>query len=54
MGIIFAIAAVIIFFMAGVGWSLAPPNPMAWGLFCLALAIAVGGWWPANWRRPGP
>lgn len=42
MGWIFILMAVILFFMAGIGMALVP-NPMIWGLFCLALGMLVGG-----------
>lgn len=45
MGIFFFIAAAILFFLAGVG-STAIPNATTWGLFALAVGLAVGSWWP--------
>jgi len=52
MGRILFIAAAILFFLAGVG-SLLIPNAVTWGLFALALGLAVGGslawsWGPRN------
>lgn len=42
--IFFAIAA-LLFFLAGVGANFIP-NPTAWGLFTLALGLAIGNWTP--------
>ena len=50
MGFLFFIVAAILFFMSGIGWQLAPPKAETWGLFCIALGLAFGGWWP-TWRR---
>lgn len=45
--IFFGIAA-LLFFFAAVSVTIIP-NPTAWGLFCVALGLAVGGWIP--WRK---
>lgn len=45
MGWIFLILAALLFFFAGIGVTVIP-NPTVWGLFCMALGLAVGGYWP--------
>ena len=50
MGWIFLLIACILFFMAGIGATLIP-NPVTWGLFCLALGLLIGGNRPSiNWK----
>jgi len=50
VGVIFFILAAILFFFAGVGVTVIP-NPATWGLFCLAIGLAVGGYWPVFVKR---
>lgn len=45
MGWVFMLIAVIVFFLAGIGVTFIP-NPMIWGLFCMALALLIGGQMP--------
>lgn len=40
MGWIFYLIAVIFFFLSGVG-SIILPNPLSWGLLCVALGLLV-------------
>ncbi len=49
IGMIFLVAAVILFFLAAVGSALIP-NPTAWGLVSLTLGILLAG---VPLRRPG-
>lgn len=48
MGRIFFGLAALLFFFAAVGVA-AIPNPGAWGLFAVALGLAIGDWAP--WRK---
>jgi hypothetical protein len=41
IGMIFYIIAAVILFVAGIGVT-AIPNPMIWGLFCIAIGLL---WW---------
>lgn len=50
MGWIFLVVAAILFFFDGVGVTVIP-KPLTWGLFCLALGLAIGGYWPTAWRK---
>lgn len=51
VGMIFMIGAALLFFFAGVGVTIIP-NPVTWGLFCLALGLLLGGVPITGWRRP--
>jgi hypothetical protein len=53
MGWVFMVLAAILFFLAGVGSPLVP-NATTWGLFCMALGLAVGGNIPMTWTRRPP
>lgn len=48
IGRIFLAIAALFFFLAGVGAKLIP-DPTAWGLFTLALGLAIGNWIP--WKK---
>lgn len=50
MGWVLMIVAALFFFLAAVGSALIPA-PMAWGLFFLALGLAIGGSLPPFWVR---
>jgi hypothetical protein len=39
---IFYIVAAIVLFVGGIG-STAIPNPVIWGLFCIAMGLLLGG-----------
>src|SRR5258708_30580384 len=41
IGMIFYVLAAVIFFLAGVGSTAIGPNPVTWGLFCLALGLLL-------------
>jgi hypothetical protein len=53
MGWIFMFMAVVFFFLAAVG-SAVIPQPTSWGLVCMAIGLAVGGYFPWGYRRPTP
>ncbi len=44
IGTLFMIVAVVLFFLGGVGAAIIP-NPVTWGLFCLALGLLIGDRW---------
>jgi len=50
VGVIFFILAAILFFFEGAGVTVIP-KPVTWGLFCLALGLAVGSYWPVFAKR---
>jgi hypothetical protein len=41
IGMIFYIIAAILFFLAAIGSSIAGPNAMTWGFFCIAVGLAL-------------
>lgn len=45
MGFWLLVFACILFFLGGVGATVIP-NPMIWGLFCMALGMLAGSSWP--------
>lgn len=50
MSWVFFLLATLLFFFAGIGVT-AIPNPITWGLFCLALGLALGGVPTPSWKR---
>jgi hypothetical protein len=42
MGMLFYLIAAIILFLGGIG-ATAIPQPMIWGVFCIALGLLLGG-----------
>jgi hypothetical protein len=42
IGMIFYLLGAIILFLAGIGVT-AIPNPVLWGIFCIALGLLLGG-----------
>lgn len=51
MSRLFFIAAIILFFFEGVGVHIIP-HPTTWGLFAMALGLALGGVsLPGPWRK---
>jgi hypothetical protein len=42
LGMIFYLLGAIILFLAGIGVT-AIPNPVLWGIFCIALGLLLGG-----------
>lgn len=43
LGFVFMVAAAVLFFLGGIGVT-AIPNPMIWGLFCIAMSFVLGGY----------
>ena len=42
LGMIFFVIAAVILFLGGIGMA-AIPNPILWGVFCIALGLILGG-----------
>lgn len=42
LGMIFYLIAAIVLFLGGIGSTLIP-NPVIWGVFCIALGLLLGG-----------
>ncbi len=51
IGTIFYLIAALVLFMGGIG-ATAIPNPVIWGLFCIALGLLLGKH-DLNFRRSG-
>ena len=50
IGMLFYILAAIVLFLGGIGSS-AIPNPVNWGLFCIALGLALDDFGFGAFRR---
>jgi len=50
IGMLFYIIAAIILFLGGIG-STIMPNPVTWGLFCIALGLALDDFGFGAFRR---
>ncbi len=42
IGMIFFVIAAIVFFIGGIGSTIVGPNPVIWGLFCIAIGLVLG------------
>jgi hypothetical protein len=51
IGMLFYIIAAIIFFLIGIGSAIMGPNGMIWGLFCIALGLALDDFGFGAFRR---
>lgn len=51
IGMIFYVIAAIIFFLTGIGSTVAGPNPTVWGLFCVAVGLVLDDFGFGAFRR---
>jgi hypothetical protein len=51
IGMLFYIIAAVLFFLVGIGSSVMGANAMIWGLFCIALGLALDDFGFGAFRR---
>ena len=44
VGMLFYVIAAIVLFLGGIGSTVVGPNPVVWGLFCIALGLLLTGY----------